>query len=103
MGAGVTRAVSSLQAGQWGVAARALRADVAVASTAKASPMQVHGDDGAWAWAIACMGVLVFLGFGLDNAVNSVSPNIRGVRAKHYLMRFSTFGNLVVAIGDWSH
>ena len=79
--------------------------DVAMASTAKASPVQVHGDDGAqaWAWAIARMGALVFLGLGLDNTVNSAFPNIRGMRTRYYLMRFSTFGNLFALIRDWSY
>jgi hypothetical protein len=49
------------------------------------------------------MGASVDLGFGLDNAVNSISPNIRGVRTRYYLMRFNTFGNLVAAIRDESH
>jgi len=82
---------------------RAACTDVAMASTAKASPIQIHGDDGAWAWAIARIGVSVNLGFSLDNAVNSVSPNIRGVRTRYYLTRFSTFGNLVTAVRDGSH
>jgi len=76
---------------------------MAVASTAKASPMQVHGEDRVRAWAIAHMGASVFLGFSLDNMVNSVIPNIRGMRARYYFTRFSTFGNLIAAIGDWTH
>ena len=79
-GAGVTRAVFSSQARQWRVASRAVRADVAMASTMEAPSMQVHRDDGVWAWAIAHIGASVDLGFGLNNAVNSISPNIRGVR-----------------------
>jgi len=64
-----------------------------------------YGDDGARVRmrAIARMGASVDLGFGLDNAVNSISPNIREVRTRYYLMRFNTFGNLVAAIRDESH
>jgi len=83
VGAGVTRAVSSLQVQQGWIAARAAHADMAMASTTEAPSMEVHGDDGAWVqtWAIVCMGGSFFLSFGFNHVVNGLSPNIRGMRA----------------------
>jgi len=95
--------VTSLQAGQCWFAARAVCTDVAVASTAKAPFLEVHGDDRAWV--IVCIGAPVFIfqgiSFGLDNAFNSVSPNVRGVTTQYYLARFFTFGNLFAVKREW--
>jgi len=104
-GAGVLRAVSFLQVWQWGVAARAARMDVAMASTMEAPSIEVYGDDWArvWMWAIACMGTSFFLSLGFDDIVNGLFPKVRGVKTQCYLTRFSTFGNLVTSIGDHSH
>ena len=103
MGIGVTDVVTSSQARQGWFAAGAAHADVAMASTVKAPFLKVHGDDRTWA--IACMGAPVFviqgIGFGLDNMVNYVSPNVRGVTAQYYLTRFFTFRNLIASIREW--
>ena len=44
------------------------------------------------------MGASVFIvqgiGFCLDNVVNSISPNVRGVTAVYFVMRLNTFGSL---------
>ena len=77
--------------------------DVAMASTAKAPSLKVHGDDGAQA--IVHVGASVFIvqgiSFGLNNTVNIVSPNVRRVTAQYSLIRFSTFGNLSAFILEW--
>ena len=95
--------VTSLQVWQGWFATGAACADVAMASIAEAPFLKIYGDDGAQT--IVHMGAPVFIfqgiGFGLDNAVNSVSPNVRGVTALYYLVRFFTFGNLVAAIREW--
>ena len=61
----------------------AVYADVAMAFTVEAPFLKVYGDDGARA--IARVGTPVFIiqgiGFGLDNTVNRISPNVRGVTA----------------------
>jgi len=77
--------------------------DMAMASIAEAPFLKVHGDDGVRA--IAHMGTPVFIiqgiGFGLDSVVNSIFPNVRGVTAQYYLVRFFTFRNLVAVIREW--
>ena len=105
-GAGVTDAITSLQVGQAGqqwFAVRAVRADVAMASTAEVPFLKVHRDDRAGA--VVHMGAVVFIfqgiGFGLDNMVNSVFPNVRGVTAQYFLMSFFTFGKLGAFILEW--
>jgi len=81
--AGVTGMVTSLQVWQGWFAVGAACMDVAVASTTEAPFLEIHGDDGVQV--IVCIGAPVFIvqgiSFSLDNAVNSVSPNVRGVTA----------------------
>jgi len=93
---GVVTTLQAWQAGQWWFAVGAARTDVAMASTMEAPFLKVHGDDGVQV--IVCMGAPVFivqgLGFCLDNAVNSISSNVRGVTAVYFVMRLNTFGSL---------
>jgi hypothetical protein len=74
-----------------------------MASTVEAPFLEVHGDKGAQA--IVRMGMPVFviqgISFGLDNAVNSAFPNVRGVTAQYFSARFSTFGNLFALVLEW--
>ena len=106
MDAGVTSVVTSLQvgqAGQWWFDVWAVRTDVAMASTVEAPFLKIYGDDGARA--IAHMGTSVFIiqdiSLCLDNMVNSVSPNVRGVTAVYFIAGLNTFGSLGILILEW--
>ena len=73
---------SFLYAQQGSLAARAVGADVAVASAMEAPSLQVQGDDEAWAQArhVTCdWGDVHGFGFSLDGAVNRAFPNVCGV------------------------
>ena len=92
---GVLRAGSSLHARQGSLAARAIGADVAMASATEAPSLHSQGNDEARAWARhdACdFGVVHGICLFLDGAVDRVFPDVRGVSAMDSKAKISTFG-----------